>query len=230
MSLKGWDSYYLDYAKTNDLTVDPTKDLNFVHPHDYYALVFSVFKNEYVGSDNKEMSIELLKGFSFSGGSSQASDATINIAIKSFLTFWRTITPQEQNFILGNLMDILKPLDAKLAKLKTPKVERLNKLHNSCLKFWCNILELNVPLPDDFKMRNLFIRVYNLSLGTSNIPRLLTCIRIFIMIYLSSPADFADCEKRLKFLKAKHPIPKVKNAAADALKEIEYERSHPIEN
>ncbi|ODV87962.1 hypothetical protein CANARDRAFT_20688 [[Candida] arabinofermentans NRRL YB-2248] len=224
LHLRGYEAMYIEYASTNQITYDceSTDDLLFLKASDYHSFLLELYLDKYL--NDELVSFEFWKGYSFSAGSTSASASTANASIYSFIKQWTCLNDDQKNLILGYLLRILKiDKDANSKGTSKIKLERYNKAQSACLNFWCNLLELNLNIPTSFELRGLFVRTYNLTLGSSNMARLNTSIRLFTTIFLKDPRNYGDCKKRLGWLSTKHPIMKIRTVASNALEEIEIE-------
>ncbi|QPG76900.1 hypothetical protein FOA43_004294 [Brettanomyces nanus] len=187
------------------------------NPEQYFILLLKIYDANYL--QDEECSTEFWKGFSFSGGSSQAVDLTINAAVYAFLRSWEELADTQKCSLLGIILSLLR---ASKIHHKNP---RFVKMQTSCLNFVCNLLELNLQVPPEFDLKVLFVRTYNLTLGTSKISRLSVAIRTLTNLYLRDENTFKGCKGRLEWLGEKHHSEKVKAMALEGLKEIEFEQN-----
>ncbi|KAG7885460.1 hypothetical protein KL936_005266 [Ogataea polymorpha] len=194
-------------------------DLNewqFVPPEsdvDHFQALMRIYCAHVV--QDRELSREFWKGYCFSAGSQQSLAQATNAALLAFFQAWEQL--EDRKTVLSDILSILKPLDTAQSR-----IERATKTQDACLRFLCNALELNLPLPAEIAARSIFVRVYNLTLGKTHPGRLAVAIRVFVQLALADPADTkGDCVARLTWLSKKHPTASVRLAALEALQEIE---------
>ncbi|VEU19463.1 DEKNAAC100094 [Brettanomyces naardenensis] len=197
---------------------DVTQSELLHNPQKYFGILLKLYDNENLCLESSK---EFWKGYSFSGGSSQAVDKTINAAVYAFLRNWQVLTNEKKCAMLRIIFSLLGK--GPLMKDKGSKGIRYNKMQTSCLRFVCNLIELNLEIPPEFELESLFVRTYNMTLGSSNYLRLTIAVRILTNLYLRDPKKFHGCKKRLQWLGEKHPLTKVKARAFEALQEIEFE-------
>jgi len=205
-SLLGW--------SVNEENLDQSTLL--YHPRKYFnTLLHLVRSDDDLFGDSRTMT-EFWRGYCFSAGSPQAVNLTINSAVYSFLEFWEKLTDKQKTFTLNCILSLLR-------KALHENKYRFQKMQSSCLSFICNILELNINIENTDLLKILFIRIYNLSLGTSNYYRVFTAIRVFTNIYIRDSTKFEGCKKRIKWIYRNHPSLKIRERAYEALQEIESE-------
>ncbi|KAG7814318.1 hypothetical protein KL921_000592 [Ogataea angusta] len=180
---------------------------------DHFQALMNIYRAHLV--QDRELSREFWKGYSFSAGSQQSLAQATNAALLAFFQAWKQL--DDRKTVLGDILSILRPLEGAQSR-----VERATKTQDACLRFLCNALELNLPLPADVAVRGIFVRVYNLTLGKTHPGRLAVAIRVFVQLAVADPADTkGDCVARLTWLSKKHPTASVRLAALEALQEIE---------
>ncbi|KAH3664239.1 hypothetical protein OGAPHI_004591 [Ogataea philodendri] len=164
---------------------------------------------------DRELSREFWKGYALSAGSPQSLDPAINAALCCFFELWEKL--DDKKTVLGDILSVLKPQEADRVNQ-----DRVVKTQDACLRFLCNLLELNLEIPADFALRNIFVRVYNLTLGKTQTGRIVTAIRIFAELATRDDAKLAaDCRSRLLWLSKKHPVSSARLAALEALQELQ---------
>ncbi|KAG7725387.1 hypothetical protein KL948_004948 [Ogataea haglerorum] len=180
---------------------------------DHFQALMNIYRAHLV--QDRELSREFWKGYCFSAGSQQSLAQATNAALLAFFQAWERL--DDRKTVLGDILSILKPLGTAQGR-----VERATKTQDACLRFLCNALELNLPLPADVAVRSIFVRVYNLTLGKTHPGRLAVAIRVFVQLAIADPADTkADCVARLSRLSKEHPAASVRLAALEALQELE---------
>lgn len=207
-SLLGWrlDAHNLDQSTL------------LYHPRKYFsALLHLVSSDSNLFYDNDLMT-EFWRGYCFSAGSPQAVSTVINSAIYSFLELWEQLYDNQKMLILNCISLLLKS-----QKVTKGNKSRFQKMQSSCLNFVCNILELNIGITNTDNLKVIFVRTYNLSLGTSNYHRMFTAIRIFTNLYIRDVLKYQGCRKRIVWIYRNHPSPKIRERAYEALQEIEFE-------
>lgn len=200
-------------------------NIQFQSLDEYFTYLLEFYSRNYI--QDKEISKEFWRGYIFTSGAIKATDSLIISSLKSFLRFYQALSDETQKEILLQLASIIKIEPIQLKKANSSQSQRLNKTILVGLQFWSRIMEANLPIPDSFPLKGLYVRIYNLHLNTRNIVRLSSSIKIFgslINLGLEEPL------KRLAWLTTYHPIARVRVLASEELFNVYNERSLGINN
>lgn len=176
----------------------------------YFTSLIAFFHRHYIG--NKEARTEFLKGYVFTAGALKATDSLITGSLMAFCDFYSSLDSLTKKEILLNLAALIKPVP-DLAKRNDYHSQRQSKQILVGMQFYSRILLANIPIPEEFNLEGLFVRVYNLHLGTKNIARLSSAIKIFGYFYAAHGME--KCKDRLLILMTTHQLARVRTLASE---------------
>ena len=179
---------------------------------DYFSELLKFFKTHWMNS--KDSRIEFFRGYIFSCGALKATDALISDSLRAFCDFYTSIEPALQKEILLNIASLIKPIPG-INKRMDFKSQHLSKQILVGMQFYTRILLANIPIPEDFNLDGLYVRIYNLHLGTTNITRLQCAIKMFGYFYLRS--EMLKAKLTLISIMTTHRVARVRAIAADEL-------------
>lgn len=196
----------MSFFGSNEVLID-TRDLGA-----YFSQFLGLFQTHF--SENKDATLELLRGYIFSAGALKATDTLITASLHSFSTYYLTLSPESQHTVLIQLCSLLKP-DTSTIPPSSSHHARLTKQILVGLQFLTRLLLTNIPIPPSFPLKGLYIRVHNLHLSTKNMTRLSCAIKIFGYLYLAH--DLVEGKQRLIALMTTHPLARVRQLASEEL-------------
>lgn len=182
-----------------------------------YDWVLHIYGELYMGSGKEECVEQFWRGYCFSAGAQAALDATISEAFVLLMRWMDTVGTAGQLEALGGLLQVLLPLAHK------PAPARHVAAQACALQLWVHVLDSQWGWPEGFAERTLYVRVYNLHLGSSSPLRVHNAIKVFVHLaerqVRAGRVVLAEPFKRLEWMCVRHPLATARQQAADGLVE-----------
>lgn len=179
----------------------------------YFSRLLSIFDKHWRTDDN--MTQALFNGFVYCTGASAGTNNLINESFRVLLRY--LATPKNAELVFSTYLKMLKTPEGKSVANLTPREQKtLQATMNTVAK----IFESGANLLLDLNFESLFVRVYNLHINTTNVPRVAMAVRIFRFM---ASSWFVDAElrkramKRIIWISCNHSIPKLRRLAGDAV-------------
>jgi hypothetical protein len=187
---------------------------------DYFKSLFQyyhhhIFQNYEHSEYFKDLSRQFWKGVAFTLGALTANSQVVNAAFLEMVSYMLTLTTNQQQIIYQNLITLLK--------LSSKPSGRDLKSYVMVLNVFVKVFESNMCLPDGFNFEALFIRCYNLHIGTKNVIRIGMVVKVFehLSLHQLTPPDInIKSRNRLVWLCCNHNMSKIRIMASEALFEI----------
>lgn len=163
----------------------------------------------------KDLSRQFWKGAAFTIGALTANSQVVNAAFLEMVRYMSSLTDIQQSTIYQNMITLLK--------MPSKPCARDLKSYVVVLNVFIKVFESNMYIPEAFNSEALFIRCYNLHIGTTNILRIGLVIKVFQQLSVhdvSSLEVSLRCRKRLVWLCCHHKVAKVRTIASESLFEI----------